>query len=49
MMEWLTMGGHGPFIWGSYAVTAVVLVIEVIALRARRRAAAAIAGEGARA
>ena len=37
------MGGHGPFVWGSYAVAAVVLVIELVALRARRRAAVALA------
>lgn len=48
MMEVLTMGGHGPFVWGSYVVTAMVLVIEMIALRARRRAAASIAAEGQR-
>ncbi|MET0218449.1 MAG: heme exporter protein CcmD [Burkholderiales bacterium] len=33
----LQMGGYGLYVWGSYAVTAVLLVIEVIWLQARRR------------
>ena len=48
MTEFLSMGVHAPFVWGSFAVTAVVLVIEVIMVRARRRAAIAMASEGAR-
>ena len=30
MSEFFAMGGHGPYIWGSYAVTAVFMVAEVI-------------------
>jgi heme exporter protein D len=41
MNEFLAMGGHGVFVWGSYGVTAAALVIEVFLLRARRRAAVA--------
>ncbi len=41
MNEFLAMGGHGFFVWGSYGVTAAVLAIEVFFLRARRRAALA--------
>ena len=41
MNEFLTMGGHGFFVWGSYGVTAAVLAVEVFLLRARRRAAVA--------
>jgi heme exporter protein D len=41
MNEFLAMGGHGVFVWGSYGVTAAALVIEVFFLRARRRAAVA--------
>jgi len=43
MNEFLAMGGHGFFVWGSYGVTAVALAIEVFFLRARRRAAVAAA------
>lgn len=32
-----SMGGYGLYVWGSYAVTALVLAVEIAALRARRR------------
>ena len=32
------MGGYGLYVWGSFGVTAAVLVGEVWALRARHRA-----------
>jgi len=32
------MGGYGFFIWGSYAVVAASIAIEVMLLRRRRRA-----------
>jgi len=35
--EFLAMGGYGLYVWGSYAVTVVVLVAEVVALVMRRR------------
>ena len=35
--NFLHMGGYGAFVWGSYAVTAALLVAEVAWLRARRR------------
>ena len=35
------MGGYAPYVWGSYAVTALCLIIEPLVVRARRRAAAA--------
>jgi heme exporter protein D len=44
-MEWgsfsnfIAMGGHGRFIWGSYGLTALVVVGELLMLRARRRRA----------
>lgn len=34
--EFLAMGGYGLYVWGSYAVTAVVLILNVLA--AHRRA-----------
>jgi len=35
----IDMGGHGLFVWGSYAVTALCIVVELWAL-ARRASAA---------
>jgi heme exporter protein D len=43
MSEFLAMGGHGFFVWGSYGVTALVLALELFALRARRHAAVRLA------
>jgi heme exporter protein D len=37
--DFLTMGGHGLFVWGSYALTALVLVAELVLLTQRRRRA----------
>jgi heme exporter protein D len=36
--NFLAMGGYGFYVWGSYGVTAALIAIEVIVLRARRRA-----------
>ena len=33
----LAMGGYAFYVWGSYAVTLVVLAIEVVMLRIKRR------------
>jgi len=33
------MGGYGLYVWGSYAVTAGLIVVEILLLRNRRRAA----------
>lgn len=30
MSEFLAMGGHGPFVWSAYAITLVVLVLNVL-------------------
>jgi heme exporter protein D len=35
--EFFAMGGYAWYVWGSYAVTAVVLSAEVFVLRRRRR------------
>ncbi|MEO8755713.1 MAG: heme exporter protein CcmD [Casimicrobiaceae bacterium] len=43
MSEFLSMGGYGFYIWGAYGVTALVIAGELIALRARRRAAETLA------
>ena len=39
MTEFLTMGGYGFYVWGAYGMTALVLLVEVMGLRARRRRA----------
>lgn len=35
--EFFAMGGRGFFVWGSYAVGAVLIVAELALLRGRRR------------
>ena len=37
LSEFLHMGGYGLYVWGSYAVTLGLLVIETTALIARER------------
>jgi heme exporter protein D len=37
--DFLAMGGYGLYVWGSFAVTAGVMVWEVLALGQRRRRA----------
>ena len=34
-----SMGGYGLYVWGSYAMVAVVLAIEIWQLKSRRRSA----------
>lgn len=36
--DFLAMGGYGLYVWGSFAMCAVVLMLEVGLLAARRRA-----------
>jgi heme exporter protein D len=33
MMEFLTMGGYGFYVWGSYIVAAVCIAVEIWTLR----------------
>lgn len=35
----IAMGGYGLYVWGSYAVTAIVIGVEVALLVSRHRAA----------
>lgn len=35
--DFLSMGGHGLYVWGSLGMVAAVLVAEVALLRLRRR------------
>lgn len=37
MMEWLAMGGYAGYVWGSYAVVAAAIGVELWRLGARRR------------
>ena len=39
MSEFFAMGGYGFYVWGAYGVTALIVAAEVLAVRARRRAA----------
>jgi heme exporter protein D len=42
------MGGYGPYVWGSYGMCFGLIVIEILALRARRRRALAAAKTAAK-
>lgn len=35
MSEFLAMGGYGLYVWGSFGMTALAIVIELAGLRAR--------------
>jgi heme exporter protein D len=37
MSAFLTMGGYGWYVWMAYGVTALVIAVEQLLLRARRR------------
>jgi heme exporter protein D len=37
--NFLAMGGYGLYVWGSYVVTLVLIVTELILLARRRRSA----------
>jgi heme exporter protein D len=39
--EFFAMGGYAPYVWGSYVVTALCLIVEPLVVRTRRRAALA--------
>ena len=34
--EFFAMGGYAPYIWGSYAVVALCMLVESLSVRARR-------------
>jgi heme exporter protein D len=40
MMNWpdLSMGGYGFYIWGSYLVSLIAIVWEVVSLKQRKKA-----------
>ena len=37
--DFAAMGGYALYVWGSYAVTAGLIIVEIILLGSRRRAA----------
>jgi heme exporter protein CcmD len=37
MTTFVAMNGYGFYVWSAYGVAALVLVIELLALRSRRR------------
>jgi len=38
MAEFFAMGGYGFYVWSSFGMTALVLVVEVVSLRQRHKA-----------
>jgi heme exporter protein D len=36
--EFFAMGGYGLYVWGSYAVTAALIAMELVLVIARHRA-----------
>lgn len=37
MAEWFAMGGYGLYVWGSFGVTAICMVVEVILVVRNKR------------
>jgi heme exporter protein D len=37
--EFFAMGGYAFYVWGSYGVTAAVIIAEIVALARRRKSA----------
>lgn len=35
--EFFAMGGHGLYVWGSFGVLALFILIEMIAVKKRRK------------
>jgi heme exporter protein D len=34
--EFFAMGGYAPYVWGSFAIVALCMLVESLAVRARR-------------
>ena len=39
--DFIAMGGYGLYVWGAFGVTALVVAVELLAVRARRKALSA--------
>ena len=48
MAEFFAMGGYAPYVWSTFGVTLVVLVINVVMARRRWRQSLREAGKRAR-
>ena len=35
--EFFAMGGHGPYVWGSFGVLALLILIEILLVKKRRK------------
>jgi heme exporter protein D len=46
--EFFAMGGYALYVWGSFGVTAGLIVVEIVLLGGRRRAALERLSEGRR-
>ena len=44
--DFIAMGGYGYYVWGAYLASAVVLVIEIAAVRTRLAKARRVASGG---
>jgi heme exporter protein D len=40
LQDFLAMGGYGLYVWGSFGMAALVITLELLALRSRRKALA---------
>jgi heme exporter protein D len=40
--EFFAMGGYGVYVWSSFGVTALLLILEIAGLARRRRAAGSL-------
>jgi heme exporter protein D len=38
MNEFFAMGGYAFYVWGAYSVAALVIAVEIVTVRAKRRA-----------
>ncbi|HEY3459527.1 MAG TPA: heme exporter protein CcmD [Casimicrobiaceae bacterium] len=39
MLDFLAMGGYAWYVWMAYGVAALAIVVEIVAVRARRQRA----------
>ena len=39
LSEFIAMGGYGGYVWGSYGITALVIIAEMLLVKHRRRTA----------
>jgi len=47
MAEFFAMGGYAPYVWSSFGLTAVVLIVNVVAARRRLKKSLQDAGRRA--